>query len=248
MGLLTLLEPHFREVRQELIKLQNAAKNLTDTSKPTIFCEGLTDKIIFDEVLRLFFPAHAKQVAVRCSTYQGGGHAWVGEMLIGWSYSRPLAKAVGVFDKDGDAQLTMKQSVEKLNGPPSGKKAYGVALIPGLQLKACFTRKVPVPFAVEELLHENIWDHAEKEGWLEDRPNPIELYKFARRDITFDDYVKTLLPEEHLHRLALMKIVLKKKEALAKYVCSLADEAEKKRALDGVKPTMEECLKKLGLL
>ncbi len=248
MGLLTLLEPHFQEVRQELQKLQNAAKSLTDTSKPTIFCEGLTDKIIFEEALRLFFPAHVELVAVRCSTRQGGGHTWVGDMLIAWSFSRPLARSVGVFDKDTDAQLTMKESVSKLNDPPSGKKAFGVALKPGPQLKTCFTRKVAVPFAVEELFPEDIWDIAEKKGWLEDRPNPIALYKFVQRDITFNDYVEDLLPEKHLYRLALKKIALEKKEPLAKHVCGLADEAKRKQALDGVKPTLEECLKKLELL
>jgi hypothetical protein len=156
MGLLTLLEPHFKEARLELERLKLAVRDLTDTSKPTIFCEGPTDKTILKECLRLFFPHQVSQVSVRSSSHHGGGHTWVGEMMIAWSFSRPLAKAVGLFDKDSDAQRTMKDSSQKLNNPPSGKKAFGVPLIPGQELKTCYSRQIAVPFALEELFPEDI--------------------------------------------------------------------------------------------
>ena len=248
MGLLTLLEPHFKEARQELEKLRLAVKELTDTSKPTIFCEGPSDKAIIKECLRLFFPAHASQVMVRSSSQHGGGHTWVGEMMIAWSFSRPLAKAVGLFDKDSDAQRTMRDSVQKLNNPPSGKKAFGVALIPGQELKSCYLRRIAVPFALEELFPEDIWDFAETNGWLEERSNLITVYKFDRRDKAFDDYLTEILPEKHHHRLALRKVILEKKELLAKHVCGIAGEAEKKRVLEAIKVTLEECLKQLGVI
>lgn len=248
MGLLALLEPHFKEARQELTKLRLAVRDLTDISTPTIFCEGPTDRDVIKECLRLFFPTQPLQVAVRSSSHHGGGHTWVGEMMIAWSFSRPLAKAIGLFDKDGDAQRTMKDSVQKLNNPPSGKKAFGVALIPGQELKTCYSRQIPVPFALEELFPEDIWDFAESNGWLEDRSNLITLYKFNRRDKTFDDYLKEILPEKHLRRLALNKVILEKKELLASHVCGIAGETEKKRVLEGVKATLEECLKQLGVI
>ena len=248
MGLLTLLEPHFKEARQELTELRTAVKDLHNTSKPTIFCEGPTDKSVFAEALRLFFPSQASQVDIRSSTHHGGGHSWVGEMLIAWSFSRPLANAVGVFDKDTEAQRTMKDSKAKLNNPPSGKKAFTVSLIPGPELKTCSLRHIKVPYAPEELYPENVWDYIDSQSWLEDRPNPIALYKFDQTSVTFDAYLKGILPEVHLLRLALKKVKLEHKEALAKYVCRLKPQGERERVLGGLKPTLEECLKQLDII
>lgn len=248
MGLLALLEPHFKEAQQELKKLRKAVAGLADTSKPTIFCEGPSDKAIFEEALHLFYPSYAKQVEVKCSTHHGGGHGWVADSLIAWSFSRPQAKAVGVFDKDAGAQGTMKALNQKLNSPPSGKMAFAVALQPDDELKECYRHKISVPFAIEELLPKDIWDTAEEKGQLEDRPNVIALYKFNQRNITFDMHIEKLLPDAHLRRLALKKIKADKKEQLSKYICELADRKEKKRLLNDIQPTLEECLKKLELI
>lgn len=248
MGLLALLEPHFKEAQQELSKLRKAVAGLSDTSKPTIFCEGPSDKVIFEEVLHLFCPSHAKQVEVKCSAHHGGGHGWVADSLIAWSFSRPQAKAVGVFDKDAGAQSTMRVLNQKLNNPPSGKMAFAVTLQPNDELKECYRHKISVPFAIEELLPKDIWDTAEVKGRLEDRPNVIALYKFNQRSVTFDTHIEKLLPDDHLRRLALKRIKADNKEQLSKYICELADRKEKKRLLNDVQPSIEECLKRLELI
>ncbi len=239
MGLLALLEPHFKEAQYELNSLRRAAKELTDVSKPTIFCEGPSDQAIFEKALQLFYPTQSKHVAVKCSTHQGGGHAWVSERLIAWSYSRPLAKAIGVFDKDIDAQVTMKALSKKINNPSSGTKVFSVSLQPNDNLKECYKHKISIPYAIEELLPEDIWVMAEKKGWLEDRSNILSLYKFNRLDVTFNKHIVDILPDAHLRRLALKKINAFKKEKLSKYVCELADKKEQKRILIGIQSTME---------
>jgi len=247
MGLLTLLEPHFKEARHELTKLRGAVNDLTNTNKATIFCEGPSDKKIFQESLKLFFPTIVNQVDVRCSTHHGGGYTWVSEMLIAWSFSRPTAKAVGVFDKDEGAKHCKTETELKLNVPPSGKKAFTISLNPGAELKECYKNHIHVPFGPEELFPKDIWDFAESKGWLEDRPNPILLYNFDKRDVTFDAYLKEVLTDEHDLRLALKKVKLQKKENLASHVTSIPAEGERIRVLAEIKTTLEDCLKKLDL-
>lgn len=247
MGLLTLLEPHFKEAQQELIKLRAAVDNMTDTTKPTIFCEGPTDKMALDEVLRLFFPTIFTQVAVRCSTHHGGGHTWVGEMMVAWSHSRPLAKAVGLFDKDSAAMTTAKETSQKIKNAPSGKTAFVIYLIPGEEVKECSRRHFKVPFALEELLPSDMWDFAEGKGWLENRTNPMELYTFKDPSISFTDYVNKTFPEPHLKRIALQKPILEKKDAFMKHVVKLPL-TERKRALAGLKATMDEIIKNLSIV
>ena len=248
MGLLALLEPHFKEARQELEKLRTSVRNLHDTTKATIFCEGPSDKKVFEEALRLFFSNEEPKIQVCCSTHHGGGHTWVGDMLVAWSFGRPTAKAVGLFDQDAEALRTMKEITQKINNPPSGKMAYTLSLIPSSELRNCFGRKFKVPFAIEECYPENIWNYAEVQGWLEDRANPIGIYKFDKIDKTFQAHILELLPESHLRRLALKKVSAVHKEALAKYVCELAPQAARELALIALKPTLEKCLQQLALI
>lgn len=248
MGLLALLEPHFKEAQQELVRLQQAVDELTDTTKPTIFCEGPSDKAIIEEALRLFYLIHSKKVVVRCSTHHGGGHTWVSDSLIAWSFSRPREKAVGLFDKDADALATMRAVNQKLNNPPSGKTAFTLALLPNDELKSCYSHKISVPFAIEELLPSDIWDVAEKENCLEDRPNVIALYKFNQRDVTFDQYIEGKLADMHQRRLALKKVKVDKKEWFSRYICTIVDKREKKRIFKDVQLTLKECLVKLELI
>lgn len=247
MGLLSLLEPHFKEARQELTRLRIAVKNLTDTTKPTIFCEGPTDKIILEEALRLFYPTQAVTVAVRCSTHHGGGHGWVGEMLVAWSHSRPLARAVGLFDKDDGAKATAKEAKQKIKIAPSGKTAFVEFLIPNAELKECSLRHFKVPFAIEELLPEDVWDFADAKGWLEDRTDLMHLYNFRDTTITFLDHVAKVLPEPNLRRIALKKLVLEEKETFARYIVGMASQPDRERVLDGLKPTLESILKSLNV-
>lgn len=114
--------------------------------------------------------------------------------LIAWSYGRPTAKAIGVFDRDDDAMKCKAHTEKVLNHPSSGKKAFTTGLIPGSELKQCYCNRISVPFGPEELLPKDIWDYAEQKGWLEDRLDPLSLYRFDRRDITFDTHLKVFSP------------------------------------------------------
>lgn len=246
MGLLALLEPHFKDAEMELAKLRGAVQSLSDTNKPTIFVEGPTDQRLLLEAVHLLCPLQKDLISIRCSPHHGGGHGWVGEQLIAWTYSRPTATAVGLFDKDSEALQTMKAATAKMNIPSSGKKAYGITLVPNDALKACSSRHIKVPFAIEELLPETAWDYAESKGWLENRSNPIALYRYNNRLVAFDENMKVVLPEKHLRRLALKKIAPPHKEEFAEYVCAL-DEAERRVALDHLRSTLVDCFSKLGL-
>ncbi|MFN3652653.1 MAG: hypothetical protein ACK47B_24005 [Armatimonadota bacterium] len=244
MGLLSLLEPHFKQVRQELASVQSAMSRLTDTSVPTIFVEGPTDKTVFEETIRLWFPEFVGEVRVLCATHHGGGHNWVADMLIAWSFNRPLAKAVGVFDKDEGAQKSRRTISGKVKCNTMVKVAE---LIPGPDLIECYNKNIRIPFAIEELYSREVWDHAEKNSWLDVRSNPIALYNFDRTDVTFDDYIRSVFEDAHLLRLALSRVRPDRKQALTKYVCGTLDESSRRRALESFRPTIAASLKQLGL-
>lgn len=248
MGLMALLEPHFRQADHELARLRGHISQLTDTARPTIFCEGPTDKTVVEECLRLFFPQSMTPVRVQCSTHHGGGHSWVTDMLIAWSYSRATARAVGLYDSDKDAADSTGIARQKTKGPPSGKMTSTVTLMPNEELKDCARRHFKIPFAIEEILPSDIWEMAETNGWLHDRTCPMALYAFKEQNETFNDYMARVLPEPHLRRIALKKVLNERKEELAEYVVKLPTIADRERVLGGIKPTIEKMLKELGLL
>jgi hypothetical protein len=248
MGVMELLKPHFLAADKELNDLRKSLAGLTDTSRPTIFCEGPSDQKVIQECIALFFPEQKGKVEVRCSTSHGGGHRWVMESLIAWSFSRPTARAVGLFDVDPDAHTSSKEATDKINPVKSGRMAFCVSLSPNSVLIHCIKQKFRIPFAYEELLPEDVWTYAESRGWLEERNDPMGKYKFNQRSITFNDYVLKQLPENHLRRLALFKVKLENKESLAGYICGLKSEEDRKRVLNDLTPSIRECLIRLKVL
>ncbi len=247
MGLLNILEPYFKEAREEIKRLKEAGEKLSDTSKPTIFVEGPSDKVIIGAVLKDYYPQLVDKIVIQCSTSNGGGYTWVGDMMTAWSYSRPKANAVGLFDKDSEAQETRKEINRQIKRS-SDDKVFGVSLIPGDELKKCYTKKISVPFAIEELLPEEVWDHAEQQGWLEDRSNLLQIYSYHKTDISFDDYISNKLPEKHLRRLTLQKVKNDPdaKKKFSQYVAKIPKD-KRKQILEGIIPTLDECLKKLKI-
>lgn len=251
MGLLKLIEPHFKEAREKYEKLRSDMQRLDDTSKPTIFCEGESDQILLEQTMELFYAEKKDSVKIKFSQENGGGHSWVSDKMMAWSYNRPTAKAVGLFDKD-DAAKKSKQEANNEIKNSSQSMVFGVDLIPGDELRACYDKNISVPFAIEELLPRDVWCHAESEGWLEDRPNPHSLYNRCPNnscppDVALTDHLKEVLEDDHLCRIALKKVKLKHKKSLCQYVRKLSND-EKKRVLKGVKPTLKKCLIKLNIL
>jgi hypothetical protein len=242
MGLMDFLEPHFKEARKAWERQLSAKNNIHNTNSPTIFCEGESDRVLINECKKLFFPDIANKVVVKC----GGGHQWVSDMMVVWSHSHPEEKAVGLFDKDRGAEKAKSDANSKLK-KATQSKVFGISLEPNTELIDCYKHKISVPYAIEELMPREIWNYAEKMDWLEDRKDPIEEYGFRETNISFSQYFKKKLPDPHLRRIALQKVKWNKKEDFSKYICGL-QEVDKRKALEGMKPTIERCLQKLGLL
>lgn len=247
MGFLELLRPHMLESRKTIDLLRQRQRELTDTNVPTLFCEGPSDKALLEAALAEFRPDLSSVVSVRCNSANGGGHSWVADMLIAWSYNRPQAHAVGLFDKDEGAKLS-RGSVRNKSKPSGSSMVHTVELLPDSVLKSCFAAGFVVPHAIEELLPEDVWDHAEQNNWLEPRPDPVSLYKFGHQDISFNDYVEKKLNSSHQKRIVLWKLKSdpKVKKALCDFV--LFDSTlSSGHLLSNLKPIVDAVLNKLDL-
>jgi hypothetical protein len=244
MGLMDFIEPYLREASAELERVRAAKAKLRDLDVPTLYCEGPIDKRLLEEALQVFHPSLAGKLAIPDPPGDGAGHNWVREAMIAWAHSRPTAKCVGLFDCDAEAQKTRSSTNAGLH---PNRHAIGVDLQPCDALIPCFKAGFRVPFAIEELLGTAVWDQAEKKGWLEERPKQLATYGFDMVDTAFADYLSETVADSGARRLIRFRVSADHKNRLCVFVTKL-DATRKAAALEGLKPSLDKCLKSLGLL
>lgn len=88
--------------RGNLLLIEERKNNLYNN--PTIFVEGLTDKLIYQRALSVFAPSHADKICVRTDEIDGAGSSYVIAMIDAWrSLSRnpeSMYRAAGILDYD----------------------------------------------------------------------------------------------------------------------------------------------------
>jgi predicted ATP-dependent endonuclease of OLD family len=243
LGLAPHLASRVRELHLELEQVNARIKQLPDHSKPTIFCEGPSDRDLLSEAVALFHPAVAHKIVIRCSDHHGGGHGWVTDSLIAWAYSRPSAIAVGVYDSDSAGREAYKKCGEQLKNERA-EKAKRVTLKRPEHLKKAFDAGFKIPIAIEELFPEECWDAAEKANWLEDRPNLIAAYDFKKTDCSFDEHLEQSVSETHLRQVIRRRVSASCKRQFCKYLSSRSADT-KRRFFAPLKPTIDEIIQVL---
>ncbi|MDB4353947.1 ATP-binding protein [Akkermansiaceae bacterium] len=243
MGLMPLLAPHYDTITKEVALLREAQENLPDVSRSTIFVEGPTDKKILAAALDSIYPDLTHEISICAKNGLGGGHNWVKDQLIAWAHSSPQAVAVGIFDADKDALQSSKQvnSLKKVSDSPKVKTQI---LSKSPNLIRCFAQRFKVPFAIEEIF-DSCWGYAEQRGWLEDRSGLAEIYPRDYTSMSFDQYLEDSDANNIEKSVIRKKIKAHKKVAFANYIVTEI-EAETVGILDGISPTVEELVEKLG--
>ncbi len=218
IGFHQLLEPHIRDWKQRVDQLQNRLTEALDLNHPTIFVEGPTDKIILEAVQKRFFPSRG-EVRIVCATSNGGGHAWVKNSLIAWHHRQGPRRAVGLFDGDAAALVSLNEFAQIVTSRTKGShRALQHRLNPAGVSLDISKAGLKIPVAIEEVCSRECWAKASAEGWLEARPNLNSLYKFEECDVSFNDWIGSRLPDVELRTIATMRVAKKFKEKFAKYV------------------------------
>ncbi len=245
IGFLDLVEPHVREWKERVDRLQRRINEGMSTDKPTIFVEGPSDQAIIRAAIARFF-TDAQTVRVSCSERNGGGHSWVKDSLIAWHYSRPSACAVGLFDGDDASQPSLQEFQrfveERANGATT---AFKHKINPAGLSRQIVRSGIRLQTAIEELCPYEVWQTAESKGWLEDRPGLPRLYNFQETNITFNDWLKEKLQDPCLLVIARKRVAEKHKRDFAE----LAVETIKKSpSADQLKPLQDLVSELLGRL
>jgi energy-coupling factor transporter ATP-binding protein EcfA2 len=218
IGFLELLEPHVREWKNKVTQLETRIAEGVDTRYPTIFVEGLSDKVILKAVLDRYHPDF--KANIQCASSPAGGHSWVKNSLIAWQYSGGQNKAVGLFDGDQASDASIAEFNDLVENRTKTKRAFKHRLTaegPALDLAKLH---LCVPTAIEEICPKDIWLEAVSQDWLETRPNLNSLYKFSETNITFNDWIESRVTDETLRTIALKRIKIGKKDKFSNYVAA----------------------------
>lgn len=220
IGFLELLEPHIHELKSHVDTLTQRLQDGLTTDLPTIFVEGPSDKSIIEASIKRFFPK-ALKVRVSNSSRNGGGHSWVKDSLIAWQHLRPETHAVGLFDSDQGSKKSIEEFVQvveyKKHGSQCAHKFQLKPLGPALDITKAKLNFLP---SIEEICPISTWIHASSSGWLEQRANLNQLYKFSDTNSTFMDWIKLKLPDDGLRLIALNCVHDSHKKEFSNYVAN----------------------------
>lgn len=186
MGLMRLITPYVNKERVqwvarnqaiqfELDKL-NSEKDV-DKNLPRIFAEGKSDKFVLEKAINVFYPRYLSKIKIDCDGNDGyGGADAASNRAKAWFLceqheSQPIKGAL-LLDKDS-AGVQAKQKFDeniKNKNRLIVKSFHWLISAKPIGLDAGFE----LPIDLEYLYSEDVWDKAEKEGWLEDSKNAGE--------------------------------------------------------------------------
>lgn len=244
MGLFELLEPRVNELKKEVERLSFENDSVILKDRPVIFVEGVTDKTLFRKAMDRFYPDIANSVDIESSPHSGGGASWVKDMLVAWHRARHKNLAIGILDADDEGARVRKA----LGDEVTNRRRRNVAwerLEPGDEVKRCRSKGIRVPFAIEEVFPEFIWELAERQGWLQPRPNLLELYSFGARSVAFDDWLEGRLENSADVRLATMMFSRDGKMAVMRFIDDLVG-SDLDSVLERFRPTLDKVVSKFN--
>lgn len=227
LGLLPLVEPHIRESVEAARRLRNdildAQRHLPSPSHASVFVEGLTDQRIISSLLGRDF--EAKQV----KSIVGGGASWVADCLLATvALGDQVGRSVGIFDGDdaGErAAARVDELAPKIRKAPGNIKKIRLGQIkPGRAVLELKKNKLRIPIAIEELASEDVWEHAEKSGWLEARTDLLSYNQWKDPEVSFFSHCNSIGLSDAAMRLLKYRVSMEHKEGFAKLIAGEVSE------------------------
>lgn len=239
LGLMHLLSSY----QEEAYNLLEISKKL-GMGKETIFCEGKSDEVLLKKCLNLFYPDLEKSVLIHgCESAND-----LKDKLIAWMYMKPENKAIGIFDYDTSGKKAKDDFNKEIQKRKSNKIHESLKAIYYHPIGTYISRLLSIAkieYSIEELFSPNNWKYAKGEDWLEKRKTQVEYRDFDQMNKSLRDHFKdkNVLEEEVIVLQSSVREYNKKN--FSNYLVRNTSKDEFEKVL---KPTLDECLKFLGLI
>ncbi len=202
------------ELADEFYKLEQEYWDDIDTTKHTIFVEGLSDKIILEKAFEYFAPEFLQDIKIE----EGGGYNFVKNKILSWHYSGVAKKAIAIFDYD-----TLK-AIEEISQQINQYKNTKILKLSDYKTKnliEIFKHGIKIPFAIEELFDLNFCEYFNSQNWLTRKDNILDYNKHLLGiDKSFIQFLDEKNVGKNLRLYILNKVDKYKKEQASKYICN----------------------------
>lgn len=242
MGIMPLISPYVATAVQEYKDLIHKADELrkSQAKKPTLFVEGPSDVAILRKAFGVFLPDNLNLISIQASKENGGGEGWVTDMLIAWMHAREKLRAAGLFDNDKQGKTGKAKVVASPKYADQPNVRVFLLKTPE-HLHAIFRAKLNIGVCLEEILPPECWRHAQKQGWLTQRRNLLDLNPGLATN--FNVTVSEALAGKNLNEDTLIylknEIAKDHKESFSRYISRLSDK-QASILLAGFRETVQE--------
>ena len=226
LGLMPFVEPYLQKAVQQRAEMLEQLKKLHSQSlhidRPVLCLEGGTDKRVLDAACKALFGT-SLPFEIVAKPGMGAGVGWA----VGYATARAvlpdiMKKTAVLFDDDDagrQSQEVLKQrllAVDRLGRVKTFRIGKDKA---DDELRNVFQAGIQISTTLEEICGAAAWDHAEKKGWLEPRPDVIKQNADKLTiDSSFVDLVKQRLPNVNCQRLVHKRVMAHHKGQFAKFV------------------------------
>lgn len=181
MGLMPIVAPYVAKAKERYDALEVELAKVRDIAaqrRPTVFVEGESDRVVITRAWELFsdFPADQVNICSGDGAYGGAGAlrsrslAWL--LTVRHRATTDRVRAAAVFDADttgGTERKALGEEITRLNLGGLGLKVLTLGTPP--RLRALARRGFNVAVDLEALYSDEIWNRADRNGWLEPREN-----------------------------------------------------------------------------
>ena len=155
--------------REKLVLIEERKNNLY--SNPTIFVEGVTDKLIYQRALSVFAPSHADKICIRTNEDEGAGIDYVITKIRAWrdlsKDAESMYRAVGILDYD---RTPLKSEVHE----SAHNEDFAWAKFFKLRVKRYWPKHMldidkagfTIPLNLESYYDVKTWEYAKSRGFL----------------------------------------------------------------------------------
>jgi hypothetical protein len=238
-----------RKIIQHINKTTSCNSQIILEKKPTIFFEGHTDEKIFKEAIKIFNPDIESKIIFKSENSAGAN--WVARQILVWAFSllkdanKNYIKCVGILDCDNagkSANMDINRKIDSTSAESTTFRIFKLKTNYARDLIPLYQKGVNIPITLEEMFNPNLWNYAEKEGWLELRQNPDSFLSdpkgWDKYNVTLKDHIASLGLNVN-EQIYLNKFKDECKDDFCNYIIGLND-SDKKNALINFKKLIED--------
>ena len=185
MGLMPIVAPYVAQAKERYDRIEAELRVVSDIARqrrPTVFVEGESDRLVVERAWTLFAGIPLESVNICAGDGAYGGAAALGSRALAWMLTlrhrapADRVRAAALFDVDASGSAERKalgEEMTRLGLGGLGLRLVALRIPPRLRPLSIAGFNVPVD--LEALYTDDMWDRAEKRGWLEDRGNLSQL-------------------------------------------------------------------------